>query len=104
MREGKMADLIQSIFIVPPIAVARLGGSTVPQDAYLWVESPDPRLDGETTVAPTWSLDVGPGGFVSPRLPTALQFRDGALIRPVCPFFELWALVGAAGSAPDTWR
>jgi hypothetical protein len=99
-----MADVIQSIFIDPPIAIARLGGSTVPQDAYLWVESPDPRSDGETTVMPTWSLDVLPDGSVAPTLPTELRFRDGALIRPVCPFFELWARVGAPGSAPDTWR
>jgi hypothetical protein len=99
-----MADVIQSIFIEPPIAIARLGGSTVPQAAYLWVESPDPRSDGETTIVPTWSLDVLPDGSVSPTLPLELQFRDGALIRPVCPFFELRALVGAPGSAPDTWR
>jgi hypothetical protein len=99
-----MADVIQSIFIDPPIAIARLGGSTVPQDAYLWVESPDPRSDGETTIVPTWSLDMLPDGSVAPTLPTELRFRDGALIRPVCPFFELWALVGAPGSAPDTWR
>jgi hypothetical protein len=99
-----MADVIQSIFIEPPIAIARLGGSTVPQAAYLWVESPDPRWDGETTIVPAWSLDVLPDGSVSPTLPPDLQFRDGALIRPVCPFFELRALVGAPGSAPDTWR
>jgi hypothetical protein len=99
-----MADVIQSIFIDPPIAIARLGGSTVPQDAYLWVESPDPRSDGETTIVPTWSLDILSDGSVAPKLPTELQFRDGALIRPVCPFFELWALVGAPGSAPGTWH
>jgi hypothetical protein len=99
-----MADVIQSIFIDPPIAIARVGGSTVPQDAYVWVESPDPRSDGETTIVPTWSLDILPDGSVSPSLPTELRFRDGALIRPVCPFFELWAMVGAPGSAPGTWR
>ena len=99
-----MADVIQSIFIDPPIAIARVGGSTVPQDAYLWVESPDPRSDGETTIVPTWSLDLRPDGAVSPKLRPELQFRDGALIRPVCPFFELWTLVGAPGSAPSTWR
>jgi hypothetical protein len=99
-----MADVIQSIFIEPPIAIARLGGSTVPQAAYLWVESPDPRSDGETTIVPAWSLDILPDGSVSPTKPADLQFRDGALIRPVCPFFELRALVGAPGSAPGTWR
>ena len=65
-----MADVIQSIFIDPPIAIARLGGSTVPQDAYLWVESPDPRSDGETTIVPTWSLDILSDGSVAPKLPT----------------------------------
>jgi hypothetical protein len=99
-----MADVIQSIFIDPPIAIARLGGSTVPQAAYLWVESPDPRSDGETTIVPTWSLDILPDGSVAPMLPTELRFRDGALIRPVCPFFELRALVGAPGSEPGTWH
>jgi hypothetical protein len=99
-----MADVIQSIFIDPPIAIARVGGSTTPLDAYIWAESSDPRSDGETTIVPTWSLDILPDGSVSPTLPTELRFRDGALIRPVCPFFELWALVGAPGSAPSTWR
>jgi hypothetical protein len=99
-----MADVMLSIFVDPPIAIARLGGSTVPQDAYLWVESPDLRSDGETTIMPTWSLDILHDGSVAPTLPTELRFRDGALIRPVCPFFELSALVGSPGSAPDTSR
>lgn len=99
-----MADVIQSIFIDPPIGIARVGGSTVPQDAYLWVDSPDPRSDGETAIVPTWSLDLLPDASVSPTKPTELRFRDGALIRPVCPFFELWAMVGEPGSAATTWR
>ena len=68
------------------------------------MESPDPRTDGETTIVPTWSLDILPDASVSPTLPTELRFRDGVLIRPVCPFFELWAMVGAPGSAANTWR
>jgi hypothetical protein len=92
-----MAEIIQSVFIDPPIAVARLGGSNAPQDAYLWVESPDPRMDGDTTLFPTWSLTVLPDGSVEPNKPSELIFRDGALIRPVCPFFEVWARVGEPG-------
>jgi hypothetical protein len=88
-----MAEVIRSIFLNPPIAIARLGGSTIPQDAYAWVEAPDPRGDGETTIAPTWSLNVLPDGSVIPVLPTELIFRDGDLIRPVCPFFEVWAVI-----------
>lgn len=99
-----MAEIIQAIFITPPIAVARLGGSTTPQNAFNWVESPNPRSSGETTVAPDWSLAVQPDGTVEPFMPKVLQFRDGAMIRPVCPFFELWALMGEPGSARETWR
>jgi hypothetical protein len=89
-----MAEIIRSIFINPPIAIARLGGSSVPQDAYAWVEPADPRADGETAIVPSWSLSVLPDGSVVPVLSTALAFRDGDLIRPVCPFLEVWAVVG----------
>jgi hypothetical protein len=99
-----MAEAIQAIFIDPPIAIARLGGSSVPQDAFVWVESPDPRADGETAVMPALSLKVLPDGSAEPTMPTEISFRDGSLIRPVCPFFELWALVGEKSSAPETWR
>jgi hypothetical protein len=38
-----MAETIERIFVDPPIAIARLGGSTTPQNAYRWVESANPR-------------------------------------------------------------
>jgi hypothetical protein len=93
-----MAGTIQGIFISPPIAIARLGGSTTPQDAYGWVQSSNPRSKGETTITPDWSLEVRPDGTVTPVLPSSLSLREGPLIRPVCPFLELWALVGEPGS------
>jgi hypothetical protein len=99
-----MADVIQSIFVDPPNAIARLGGSSVPQDAYFWAKTPQPRTIGETTIAPTWSLTVQADGTIQPFKPLQLVFRDGAMIRPVCPFLELWARVGAPGSSPTTWR
>ncbi len=99
-----MADVIQGVFIDPPIAIARLGASSVPQDAYSWIQSPDPRADGETAVGPEWSLRVLPDGTVDPYMPKVLTFRDGQLIRPVCPFFEVWALVGEPGSDASAWR
>jgi hypothetical protein len=99
-----VAATIRSIFINPPIAIARLGGSSVPQDAYLWVKSLDPRADGETALFPTWSLTVRADGSALPSVPTELILRDGALVRPVCPFLEVWALLGEDGSNPDSWR
>ena len=99
-----MAETIQKLFINPPIAIARLGGSTTPQKAYRWVQSPNPRSNGETTIEPDWSLEVQSDGTVEPVLPTSLSLRDGGLIRPVCPFFELWASVGEPGSNSATWK
>jgi hypothetical protein len=97
-----MAVRLQAIFINPPIAVARLGGSNVPMDSFRWIDSPNPHL--QTVIFPDWSLDVNAEGFVSPRMPESLTFRDGGLMRPVAPFFELWGLNGDDGSAPATWQ
>jgi hypothetical protein len=98
----EMAPRIQAIFIDPPIAVARLGGSNIPMDSFRWVDAGDPHL--QTAVSPDWSLDVDQDGFVSPRMPESLTFRDGGLIRPVAPFFEIWALNGEDGSDPASWQ
>jgi hypothetical protein len=99
-----MADLIQAIFVTPGLAFARLGGSSTPLSAYDWIDTQAPRADGETTIAPTWTLAVQPDGSPQPFLPESVGFRDGDLIRPVAPFYEIWARVGDAGSAPTTWR
>src|SRR5258707_491195 len=99
-----MAEIIQAIFCDPPIAIARLGGSTTPVAAYSWVESPDPRSDGDTVVVPDWSLDVLPDGSLRPFKPETLVLRDGNLIRPVCPFLEIWARLGEPGSDEATWH
>ena len=98
-----MTATIQKIFIDPPIAIARLGGSSLPQNAYRWVEDPNPRGNAETAIEPDWSLVVQGDGTVAPWMPPSLALRDGALIRPVCPFFELWASMGEPGSKPATW-
>ena len=99
-----MTDLIQAIFVTPGLAFARLGGSSTPQDAYDWVDIRAPRVNGETTIAPTWTLAVQPDGSLQPFMPDSVAFRDGDMIRPVAPFYEIWARVGDAGSAPATWR
>jgi len=99
-----MPETIQRIFINPPIAIARLGGSTSPQSSYRWVQAPNPHSTGETTIEPDWTLQMRSEGSVEPVLPDSLQFRDGGLIRPVCPFLELWASVGAKGAAPAKWK
>lgn len=99
-----MAEIIQQIFCDPPIVIARLGGSTTPIAAYSWENSPDPRSDGDTVIVPDWSLAVLPDGSLRPFRPETIEFRDGNLIHPVCPFVEIWARLGEPGSAEATWR
>jgi hypothetical protein len=98
-----MTDAICDIFIDPPVAIARLGGSSSPQDAFTWGDELAPRTGEKTSVVPAWTLDVQPDGSVLPRMPETLTFRDGEVIRPVCPFFELWAWVGDPQQSVAQW-
>jgi hypothetical protein len=98
-----MAKIIQEIFFEPPIVIARLGGSTTPLAAYSWAISPDPRNDDDTVIIPDWSFDILPDGSLSPFKPDSIRFRDGDLIRPTCPFIEVWARMGEPGSDRTSW-
>ena len=98
-----MATQICGIYIDPPIAIARLGGSSTPLEAYQWINSPNPRSNGQTAISPAWSLRVRADATVEPYRPPQIQFRDGPLIRPVCPFFEVHVLLGDPAAPPETW-
>jgi hypothetical protein len=98
-----MKTVIHELFIDPPLAIARLGGSSIPQDGYRWIPAPAPRSGESTSIAPDWSLSVQQDGTVEPYLPPQLTFRDGPLIRPVCPFFEIWARIGSSNGSPRHW-
>lgn len=87
------ADTIRRLFFTPAVAIARLGGSSSPMEAFDWGPG-DPHTVGETRVRPAWSFNVDALGNVTAFLPTELHLRDGALQRPVAPFLELWALIG----------
>jgi len=99
-----MPDIIHALFCNPPIAIARLGSSTAPLAAYTWVLHGNSRNDSDTGIIPDWSFEVMTDGSLTPVLPDEVRFRDGAAIRPVCPFIELWARVGESGSDVATWR
>jgi hypothetical protein len=81
---------IEEIFFLPPMAVARLGGSDIPLASFTWVEDPTLHGAGLTVISPAITLEVLSDGSVRPLLPASIQFRDGRLLRPVAPFFELW--------------
>ena len=84
---------IDEIFFLPPMAVARLGASEIPLVNFNWLEDPSLHGAGLTVIAPAVSLNVLADGSVQPSLPATIQFRDGGLLRPVAPFFELWARI-----------
>ncbi len=86
-------DTIRRLLFTPPVAVARLGGSTTPMEAFSWGPG-DPHTIAETRIRPDWTLDVRCRRQRHPRAATTLDVRDGPLLRPVAPFLELWALTG----------
>src|ERR1700739_1658137 len=85
---------IDEVFFMPPIAIARLGASRTPLVSFTWLEDPSLYGAGLTIITPAISLDVLADGSVRPFLPKNTQFRDGNELRPVAPFFELWARSG----------
>jgi hypothetical protein len=84
-------DKILEVYFLPPLAIARVGGSQIPLPAFSW--QIDQTIHGahRTVLRPEVTLDVLSDGSLRPYLPYAIQFRDGDLLRPVAPFFELWA-------------
>jgi hypothetical protein len=81
-----------NLYVLPPFAVARLGASDTPVDAFDWVENPATHGAGKTVIRPAVSLRVLPDGSIQPYMPSVILFRDGPgqKIRPTAPFFELW--------------
>lgn len=84
---------INGIFFNPPMAIARLGGSDTPLECFTWGEDPSSFGAGRTVIVPQTTLEVQSDGTVRPYLPSFIRFRDNFRLRPVAPFFELWAKV-----------
>jgi hypothetical protein len=83
---------IKNIRLLPPLAVARLGSSPEPLENYDLevVDTVSPRA-----IVPSETFLLDGEGNLSVRKPDGpVQFRDAdGLIKPVAPFFELWAQV-----------
>jgi hypothetical protein len=82
-----------AIFVLPPAAIGRLGGSPRPLDNYEWRTDPTIHGGSQTVIEPATTLEVADDGTVEPYRPGVIRFRDGKELRPVAPFFELWARV-----------
>jgi hypothetical protein len=85
--------LIKDVFFLPPMAIARVGGSDIPLESFEWAEDPSIHGASKTVIEPAITLEVGQDGSVRPYLPSVIRFRDGDKLRPTAPFYELWAIV-----------
>lgn len=97
-----MRSLVE-VFFHPPMAVARFGASPTPLDAFEWRISRDAHGRVLTVVEPALSFRVQDDGRLAPFLPSEVRFKDDdGAVRPVAPFFELWAaLQGADGGIEE---
>ncbi len=87
-------DTIQEIFFLPPMAVARLGPGETPLESYEWQQDRDAHGNNKTVIRSNITLREVEDGSVTAYLPDpdTIRFRDeGGALRPVAPFFELWA-------------
>lgn len=93
---------IKELRLLPPLAFARFGSASEPQDNYTLEDNKDDPL-GFRKIVPADTLIVAPDGTVSVRPADRAErtladfnkmFRDGERIRPVAPFFELFAVTG----------
>jgi hypothetical protein len=89
--------IVHNVFFRPPLAIARVGGSPTPLDAFVWDSDTSIHGANRTVIRPDVTLKVLPDASLRPYLPNVIQFRDGDQLRPVAPFFELWVTVERDG-------
>jgi hypothetical protein len=86
-----MPRTLTALQILPPMAIARLGGSSTPLESFSWSEDEGGHGQSKTVIVPDISLSVEHDGTVRAYLPSHIRFRDHDELRPVAPFLELWA-------------
>lgn len=92
---------IVEMFFLPPIAIARVGGSDNPLEAFEWDSDVSTHGAHQTVIKPAVTLDVAADGSVRAYLPNVIRFRDGDQLRPAAPFFELWLTVEDGGKTRE---
>lgn len=83
---------ITEIRILPAFAIARLGSSPHPVDAYYHVNPKDHVSSRRIRPMDTLEIDPRTGAVHLKQKQSGIQFRDtDGNVRPVAPFFEIWA-------------
>ena len=95
--------MIRELRILPPLAIARFGGAATPMDNYDAVVDPERPLGYRALrPAPTFRVDDATGAIAEEFVPAEVAFREDGRVRPVAPFFELWALTDDGELQPLT--
>jgi hypothetical protein len=85
---------ICALRILPPFAIARLGSAPEPVENYTIQKDRDGPLAFRRIVgATTLRVDDTTGEICDSYVPTTVAFRQGRRIRPVAPFFEVFAQI-----------
>src|SRR5262249_48057407 len=88
---GGIVDRVLDIFFLPPLAIARVGGSDTPAPSFIWDSDRTVHGAHRTIIQPSVTFTVRRDASLRAHIPDSIHLRDGALLRPVAPFFELWA-------------
>ena len=84
---------ITRIAILPPLAFARFGSHPEPVDNYT-LETPKGEDDllGYRRIIPEPTFQISADGEIrGKKTPETITFKENGKVRPVAPFFELWA-------------
>ena len=97
---------IESLRILPPLAIGRLGAGE-PLDSYRISVDERAPLDWRTIdPAPTFAVDPASGAITKQFTPTDIRFTDTVngrvKVRKVAPFLELWAVTDDDQLVPVT--
>jgi hypothetical protein len=95
-----MANQVLEMFFLPPLAIARVGGSDTPLESFRWVADRGVYAAHRTILEPAVTIVLDEDGTPLPYMPRAIRFRDGGKLRPVAPFFELWMRVQEGRGEP----
>ena len=94
---------ITGVRILPPIAIARLGSSKSPLDAFDLEEPSEGSPADYRRIVPRETFNVSDDGKLTKFTPDKIQFKDAeGKIRPVAPFLQVFAITDEDELVPLT--